>query len=128
MAYEQKDMTGTVWVNTKRDNPKSPVLSGNVMIDGRMLRLAMWTVTDRQTNEPLLDKHGNKFYSVKVTEDTQQARPPSRGTSYPDEPRRQSQGEIRYPNGSRDEPRGRQPGAQLSGGFRDKPIDDEIPF
>ena len=104
MAYEQKDMTGTVWVNTKRDNPKAPVLSGNVMVDGRVLRIAMWTVTDRQNGEPLKDKNGNKFYSVKLSEDTQQQQP-RRAGGYPDEPRRESQGEMRYPNQSRDAPR-----------------------
>lgn len=40
--YEQKDMTGTLWLNDKKTTEKHPDLTGNIMINHVKYRLAAW--------------------------------------------------------------------------------------
>ena len=65
--YEDKPGEGTVWV-TNSSNPRAPKLSGDVtQLDGKKVRVAMWYVTNRETDEKRRDKNGNPFFHVKLT-------------------------------------------------------------
>ena len=57
MAYEQKDMTGSLWPNKKREKDTHPNVTGSVLIDGKTYYLSGWT---KQTND------GVKWISLSV--------------------------------------------------------------
>ncbi len=40
--FEQKDGTGVLFVNDKKETEKQPNYTGNIMIDGTKYRLAAW--------------------------------------------------------------------------------------
>ena len=66
MSYEQKPMTGSIFVNNSR-NPKAPKLTGTATLeDGKKIRLALWVVTD-ESGTPRLDRDGKKYFSVKLS-------------------------------------------------------------
>jgi hypothetical protein len=58
--YEQKDNTGVLFINEKKSE-KSPDLSGNFKINGKVYKLAAWK------------KEGQKgeYYSLKVSDNDQ---------------------------------------------------------
>ena len=60
MAYEQKDMTGTLFVNDKKESPQHPDFTGTVLINGVSLRLAAWKN---------IAKSGKKYLKISVSED-----------------------------------------------------------
>jgi hypothetical protein len=55
MAYEQKDLQGSIFANDKRENDKQPNAKGSCMIGGDEYWISAWTKTD---------KNGNKFQSL----------------------------------------------------------------
>jgi len=59
MAYEQKDMSGSVFKNKKMDRDTSPNLSGSCKIDGKEYWVNAWTKTD---------KNGDKWLSLAFKE------------------------------------------------------------
>lgn len=42
MAYEQKDNTGSLFINEKKDSPKAPFFTGTCKVDGNVWRVAGW--------------------------------------------------------------------------------------
>lgn len=60
---------GLIFRNTS-DNPKSPALSGFITNEAgdKLADVACWYVTDRDTNERKLDKSGNPYLSIKISE------------------------------------------------------------
>ncbi len=56
MAYEQKNMTGTLFRNEKRtEENNQPHATGSALIEGIAYYVSAWTKTD---------KNGNKFQSL----------------------------------------------------------------
>lgn len=45
MAYEQRDNSGTAFVNDRKESEKHPDWSGSAMIDGKMYWVSMWDKT-----------------------------------------------------------------------------------
>ena len=43
MAYEQRDMSGSLFKNTKKETEKHPNLTGTAMIDGVEYWVSAWT-------------------------------------------------------------------------------------
>ena len=66
MAYERKDSTGTLWVNTKKDTPKHPDMTGDCLIGGTQYRIAGWYATS-EDGEKRLDRNGKPFLNCKFS-------------------------------------------------------------
>lgn len=43
MAYEQRDMSGTLWKNEKREKDTHPNATGTCMVDGVEYYVSAWT-------------------------------------------------------------------------------------
>ena len=43
MAYEQRDMSGTLWKNDKREKDTHPNATGTCMVDGVEYYVSAWT-------------------------------------------------------------------------------------
>ena len=56
MAYDMKDMTGSLWPNDKREKDTHPNSTGKIKIDGKEYYLSGWT---KETN-------GKKWVSLAV--------------------------------------------------------------
>lgn len=59
MAYEVRDMSGSVFKNNRRDRDTSPELTGSGMIFGKEVWINAWVKTD---------KNGNKWISFSFKE------------------------------------------------------------
>ena len=59
MAYEMKDMSGSLFREQEKKSEKSPDYTGKVKIDGKELRLAGWI---KQT------KSGDSYLSLALSE------------------------------------------------------------
>jgi uncharacterized protein (DUF736 family) len=59
MAYEQKDLTFSLFKQNSKAHEKSPDYSGTIKIDGKEMRLAGWIETS---------KSGLKYINGKVSE------------------------------------------------------------
>jgi len=59
MAYEVRDMSGSVFKNTRRDRENSPELTGSGMIFGKDVWINAWVK---------VDKNGNKWISFSFKE------------------------------------------------------------
>lgn len=57
--YEQREGSGTLFVNDKKGNEKAPDYSGTVLINGKEMRIAGWK---KQA------KSGSTFLSIQVSE------------------------------------------------------------
>ena len=57
MAYIQKDMTGSLFKNTRRTKDTHPNLTGSLRLGGQDYWLSAWTKTD---------KNGDKWLSLAV--------------------------------------------------------------
>lgn len=68
MAYEQRDMSGSLFANKKREKPSHPNARGDAMIDGKLYEVSAWTKTD---------KNGQKWQSLafRAKEDRQEPAP-----------------------------------------------------
>lgn len=55
MAYEQRDNSGSIFKNQKKEKDTHPDYTGNGMIDGREYWFSAWIKTDR---------NGNRFMSM----------------------------------------------------------------
>jgi len=47
MAYEQRDNTGAMFKNTRKENDKQPNLTGNALIEGVDYWVSGWTKVDK---------------------------------------------------------------------------------
>lgn len=50
MAYEQKDMSGSLFKNNKREKDTHPNATGTAMIDGVEYWVSAWTKYDKNEN------------------------------------------------------------------------------
>ncbi|MBC9176787.1 hypothetical protein [Pseudoroseomonas ludipueritiae] len=102
MAFEQRDMTGTLFRN-ESDNEKAPSHKGKIMVGGVEYPIAAWI------------KEGQKgrFFSIKVEEPREQRQ--ASGGDY--QPRQRTPGEHPMPQ------RGGGPKKPISAG-----LEDDIPF
>lgn len=50
MAFEQKDMSGSLFKNTKREKGTHPNATGSVLIDGVDYWVSAWTKNDKNGN------------------------------------------------------------------------------
>ena len=57
MAFEQKDNSGAIFKNNKKQNESSPPLTGNAVIGGVEYWVSAWSKTD---------KNGEKWISFSV--------------------------------------------------------------
>lgn len=75
MAYEQKDMTFSLFPNKDKKSDTHPNLTGTAIIDGVAYFIDGWTNTDR---------NGNKYINgkLKPKQERQQAKPQQRQQSY----------------------------------------------
>lgn len=71
MAYEQKDNSGSLFANEKREKDSHPQAKGTAMIDGREYWVDAWTNTSA---------NGKRYQSLKFKLKDQQAAP--QGNSY----------------------------------------------
>ena len=55
MAFEQKDMSGSLFKNDRREKDTHPHATGSAVIDGVAYWVSAWTKAD---------KNGNKFQSL----------------------------------------------------------------
>jgi hypothetical protein len=55
MAYEMKDMSGSLFKNDKREKDTHPNATGSCLIDGVAFWISAWTKED---------KNGNKYQSL----------------------------------------------------------------
>lgn len=58
MAYEQRDMSGTLFANRKKDSDRAPNAKGEALIDGVAYWVSAWTRRD---------KNGNPWQSLAFT-------------------------------------------------------------
>lgn len=58
-AYEMKDNTFALFKNSKKENDKQPDYTGEIMVDGRELRLSAWIN---------VSKAGSKYMKGTVSE------------------------------------------------------------
>jgi hypothetical protein len=84
MQREDKPMTGMLFVNIS-ENPRAPKLRG-FMFDEELTKyqLSVWPVTDEDDN-PRRDKHGKRYWSIKVRRDDEGPRKPQPEPTYPDD-------------------------------------------
>lgn len=59
MAYEQKDNSGALFVNDKREKDSHPTHKGDAKIDGKMYWVSAW---EKQT------KNGTQMFSISFKE------------------------------------------------------------
>jgi|TARA_R100001082_G_C4289870_1_gene127708 uncharacterized protein (DUF736 family) len=59
MAYEQKDMSGSMFPNDKKGNDKAPDMTGTVTVGGTRYNLAGWKTKS---------KDGKAYMSIKVSD------------------------------------------------------------
>lgn len=66
------DMTGMLF-RSKSENPRAPVLSGFVVVNGEEIRVAGWYATD-ENDQRKLDKNGNPYLKLKLGDREQRAK------------------------------------------------------
>ena len=65
---EQRENSGILFTNNKRDNPKAPSMRGTAKIAGQYLEISAWTKTD---------KNGHKFLTLQFQEPRQREERPA---------------------------------------------------
>jgi hypothetical protein len=66
MAFEQRENSGVLFKNRRKEKPNQPDYTGNVNIGGEVLNLSAWIKED---------KNGGKFLSLAVSKDGQRRAP-----------------------------------------------------
>lgn len=51
MAFEQRDNSGSFFVNNRKSNPSQPDFNGSVMVDGTEYYISIWSKVDRKNDE-----------------------------------------------------------------------------
>lgn len=74
MAYEQRDNSGSLFANEKREKDSHPQAKGTAMIDGREYWVDAWTNTSA---------NGKRYQSLKFKLKDQQSAPPGNGYAPP---------------------------------------------
>jgi hypothetical protein len=70
MAYEQRDNSGSMFKNNRKENDRQADMTGSIMVDGAEYWLNAWRK---------VDKNGNPWYSFSVKKKEQrQSAPASR--------------------------------------------------
>lgn len=59
MAYEERNNSGTLFRNDRRQNDRQPEYTGTAIINGAQMRISAWVRTS---------KNGNKFFSLSFDE------------------------------------------------------------
>jgi len=59
MAFEQRDMSGSLFVNQRKQQPNHPDFTGKIMVAGTTYRLSAWKKQSRD---------GKNFLSLSVRE------------------------------------------------------------
>jgi len=57
MAYEQRDNSGSMFKNNRKENDRQADMTGSIMVDGQEYWLNAWRK---------VDKNGNPWYSFSV--------------------------------------------------------------
>jgi hypothetical protein len=118
MAYEQRDNSGTVFANDRKESDRHPDYTGKAMVGGVMYWASMW-VKEKQD--------GEEFFSFSLKPMDDQPQQPQQRRQ---EPARDQQREPQRPQSRRVQPQaqdnrgGRAP--SRSSGFDD--LDQDIPF
>jgi hypothetical protein len=73
MAYEQRDMSGSIFKNTRKENDKQPTMTGSAMIGGVEYWVSGWTK---------VDKNHEKWVSLAFKEKQPAGEKPAAKTSY----------------------------------------------
>jgi hypothetical protein len=78
MAFEQKDMSGAIFPNTRKEKPNHPDYRGDMTISGRKYKISGWR---KET------KNGDPFLSLAIQEEDAAREGRSRAPSQHDGPR-----------------------------------------
>ena len=117
MAYDIKEMTGSLFENNDKRSDKSPDFTGNCKIGGKEYRLAGWWTTSGG---------GTDYLSLKVSDPEEYRRQQQQGqssrSSSPGRGRTMSQSEFQK------EREKRQQNIKPQSGFGGDFSDDDIPF
>lgn len=78
MAYEQRDNSGSMFKNNRKENERQADMTGSIMVDGTEYWLNAWRK---------VDKNGNPWYSfsVKKKESRQGSSNPPPARNVPDD-------------------------------------------
>ena len=57
MAYEQRDNSGSMFKNNRKETEKHADMTGDIMVDGKLYWINGWRK---------IDKNGNPYYSFSV--------------------------------------------------------------
>ena len=66
MSYVQKENSGSLFKNDRKETDNHPHMKGDALIDGVQYWLSAWTKTD---------KNGNKFQSLSFTKKDEKSAP-----------------------------------------------------
>lgn len=76
MAFEQRDMSGSLFKNDRREKENHPNATGSAMIDGVLYEIAAWTKKDR---------NGNPWQSLAFKRKDERRAAPARNAAPPDD-------------------------------------------
>lgn len=116
MAYEVKEMTGSFFENKDRRSDKSPDFTGNIKINGQLLRIAGWWTQSRG---------GEDYISMKISDPEEFKR--SQSNSHSSAPSRPA-GRRPMTDEEFQKERERRRANQPKPNFADDLADDDIPF
>jgi hypothetical protein len=82
MAYEQRDNSGSMFKNTRKDSDRHADMTGSIMVDGQEYWVNAWRK---------VDKNNNPWYSFSLKK-----KEPRQGGGNPPSPRTVSDDEIPF--------------------------------
>lgn len=68
MAEEQKDMTGALFINHKKQTDSHPEMQGSIIIDGKKYWLSAWKNHMRKSGEKYLTIKANPVDETQTTD------------------------------------------------------------